>query len=126
MEDLLCGTILSGSVLCLDEFNRLNEKMMAWMANHFLGINQSIFSGIKFIYEIHRRKKYCNILNILKYPFKNHPINSSLIKLLKYIGSFYYQINDLKMRIKPSTAFFVTMNPTFWARFFLFKVIFLN
>lgn len=31
LEDLICGTVLSGTTLCLDEFNRLTEETMAWL-----------------------------------------------------------------------------------------------
>uniref|UniRef100_A0A1I7RZM0 DNA-directed DNA polymerase n=1 Tax=Bursaphelenchus xylophilus TaxID=6326 RepID=A0A1I7RZM0_BURXY len=42
LEDLMCGTILSGTTLCLDEFNRLSEKDMAWFSSHLLGIYQAM------------------------------------------------------------------------------------
>ncbi|KAI6215163.1 Dynein heavy chain at 62B [Aphelenchoides besseyi] len=45
LEDLICGTVLSGTTLCLDEFNRLSEEDMAWFASHMLGIYQAQLSG---------------------------------------------------------------------------------
>ncbi|KAI6240858.1 Dynein heavy chain at 62B [Aphelenchoides fujianensis] len=45
LEDLICGTVLSGTTLCLDEFNRLSEADMAWFASHMLGIYQAQLSG---------------------------------------------------------------------------------
>ncbi|CEF67457.1 Dynein heavy chain at 62B [Strongyloides ratti] len=44
IEDLLTGAALSGTCLCLDEFNRLQTNTMAWFANHVVGIYQSISS----------------------------------------------------------------------------------
>jgi dynein heavy chain len=45
LEDLICGTVLGGTTLCLDEFNRLSEQDMAWFAGHLLGIYQAQISG---------------------------------------------------------------------------------
>lgn len=45
LEDLICGVILSGSTLCLDEFNRLPEETIAWLSNHLLGIYQAQLNG---------------------------------------------------------------------------------
>uniref|UniRef100_A0A0N5CEB9 AAA+ ATPase domain-containing protein n=1 Tax=Strongyloides papillosus TaxID=174720 RepID=A0A0N5CEB9_STREA len=45
IEDLIAGTVLSGTFLCLDEFNRLPTDTMAWFANHVIGIYQSISSS---------------------------------------------------------------------------------
>ena len=45
IENLISGALLSGTSLCLDEFNRLPSEVMASGINHLIGIYQSMESG---------------------------------------------------------------------------------
>ncbi|KAE9554264.1 hypothetical protein FO519_002498 [Halicephalobus sp. NKZ332] len=51
IENLISGALLSGTNLCLDEFNRLSSDVMASAINHLIAIYQSMESG-RFRYKM--------------------------------------------------------------------------
>uniref|UniRef100_A0A914XZC3 Uncharacterized protein n=1 Tax=Panagrolaimus superbus TaxID=310955 RepID=A0A914XZC3_9BILA len=52
LESLIIGTFLAGTILCLDEFNRLSSATMSTTINHILGIYQAKHSHNLF-YNMH-------------------------------------------------------------------------
>jgi dynein heavy chain len=88
LEELICGTVLSGSTLCLDEFNRLSEENMAWFASHLLGIYKAQLLGEK-------KRVFILIINL---------------------GNARYRIGNLQLPVSSTAAFYLTINPKFLAR----------